>query len=59
MHPLKMNNRTYMACQDKDKAVNFLKLRQTEGKRVAMHTVKEYWGVKGYMSSTYGGVVGI
>ena len=54
-----MNNRTYMACQDKDKAVNFLKLRQTEGKRVAMHTVKEYWGVKGYMSSTYGGVVGI
>jgi predicted RNA-binding protein YlxR (DUF448 family) len=59
VHPLKMNNRTYMACQDKDKAGNFLRLRQTKGKLVAMHTMKTYWGVEGYMPSRHRGVVGV
>lgn len=59
MHPLKMNDRTYMACQDTDKAEKFLKLRPTKGKLVAMHTMKAYWGVEGCMPSRHRGVVGV
>jgi hypothetical protein len=48
-----------MACQDRDKAENFLKLRQTKGQLVDMHTIKVYWGVEGYMPSRYRGLVGV
>jgi len=54
-----MNDRTYMACQDTDKAEKFLKLRPTKGKLVAMHTMKAYWGVEGCMPSRHRGVVGV
>jgi hypothetical protein len=48
-----------MACQDKDKAENFLKLGQTKGKLVAMHAMKAYWRVEGYMTSRHRGFVGV
>jgi hypothetical protein len=50
-----MENRTYIACQDRDKAENLLKLRQTKGKLEAMHA-KAYWGVEGYLPSRHRGV---
>jgi len=48
-----------MACQDTDKAENFLKLRQTKGKLEAMHAMKAYLGLEGYMPVRHRGIVGV